>query len=561
MTWPQVPEVINSLSATAARTLAKEIKAFAVKQLRSGVTGDERAEVDTYLGKADALNAWAVDADAAAALEADVAADEAAEAAATAAAAEAEAAATAAAEAAAQTAADEAAAAAAAEATAAEELAAKSKVTVQTTFGTPSVTPAAGSTLVVPKRTAPEYLFATSGVQGKNPGDNFATWGEVAAAAQHRADSLNPSTSERFEIARIKGEYSEAQRLGDDVMLNLAKFEGEELTAALCAPATPHYNLACANILDRPVFNSLPGFQAPRGKVSIMSSPSLSDITTGVGQWTAANDADINAVKEACQTIACGTPTEYTMYGVYKCLTVKNMLAMTYPELVEAYLNRLGAAHARLAEELMLNAMATGCDTLSAPRLGYGGSVTITSTILNYLALYQESERWSIEGNMKAWIPRWVLWAMKTDILRRRRVDGGFSVPSTGTINAMFAEVGVDVTWFIDQPTYAVAITGPGTTTLNPFPVSVQIMIAPPGKFAAIDRGELAIGVTGNNIYRDNESNSRNQFTYFFENFEGVVDTTSCPAHILDIPVCWNGVQVSDIVLDCSGRDEIGYES
>ena len=136
------------------------------------------------------------------------------------------------------------------------------------------------------------------------------------------------------------------------------RFEPDEITAALCAPATPYYGLACANVLRRPVFNSLPQFQAPRMKVSIPESPSLSDIVTGVGQWTAEDDADADAVKLACQTIACGTPTEYVMYGVYRCLTIKNMLAMSNPELVEAYLNRLGAAHARLAEQLLLNAMA-----------------------------------------------------------------------------------------------------------------------------------------------------------------------------------------------------------
>jgi len=566
--WPQVPEAINSLSADAARGLVKAIKTLAVSKLRSGVTGDERKEVDAYLAKADALSAWAIDADAAAALEADNASADADEAAA---AATAEAAATAAAAAALeaeQAVADEvAAAAAAAEATAAAEaataaeeaLAGKPGKLVPTTFGTPAVPPATGTPSV--KRTAPEYLFATSGVQGKNPGDNFASWSEVADAAADRAKSLNPSTSERFEIARIRGNYAPEQILGDDVMLNLAKFDDAEMTATLCAPATPHYDLACANVLDRPVFNSLPGFQAPRGKVSIMSSPSLSSITTGYGQWTAADDANANAVKDACQTIECGSPTEYTMYGVYRCLTVKNMLAMTYPELVEAYLNRLGAAHARLAEELLLNAMATGCDTLAAPRLGYGASVTITSTILNYLALYQESERWSINGNMQAWLPRHVQWGMKMDILRRRRVDGGFSIPSDAQINGMFNDVGVTPHWFMDTPTYAVAVPGPGTSTLNRIPASVQVMIAPPGKFAAIDRGELAIGVTGNNIYRDNESNRRNQFTFFFENFEGVVDTTSCPAHILDIPVCWNGAQIDDIVINCQGGDEVGYQS
>ena len=568
--WPQVPEAINTLSATEARGLAKAIKTLAVAKLRSGVTGDERKEIDTQLAKADKLKAHAEDVEAADKLEAEQTADEqvAVDAA------RAEAAAIADQAAADKVAADQAAVAeqaAAAQAVADQaaidkiaadadqpgtELAKTTKV--PTTFGLPAI-PSTGTAVV--KRTAPEYLFAVSGVQGKTPGDSFGSWDEVAAAAANRAKSLNPTTSERFEIARIKGTYAANQILGDDVMLNLAKFDDAEITAALCAPATPHYDLACANVLDRPVFNSLPGFMAPRGKVSIMSSPSLSSITHGVGQWTAANDADPAALKDVCATIVCGTPTEYAMYGVYRCLTVKNMLAMTYPELVEAYLNRLGAAHARLAEELLLNAMATGCISLPAPRLGYGAAVTITSTIMNYLALYNETERWTINGNMEAWIPRWVLWGMKMDLMRRKRFDGSFNVPSDAAINSMFSDSGVNVHWYLDHPTFVVATTGPGTTKLNLLPQSVQILIAPPGKFAVIDRGELAVGVTGNNIYRDNASNQRNQFTFFFENFEGIVNTTSCPAHILDIPVCWNGAQIDDIVINCQGGDQIGYQS
>lgn len=133
-------------------------------------------------------------------------------------------------------------------------------------------------------------------------------------------------------------------------------------------------------------------------KVSIMPSPTLSQITTGYGQWTAANDADDTATKSTCQTITCGSPTEYTMYGVYRCITIKNMLAMSYPELVEAWLNRLAAAHARLAEQLLLNAMGTGATMIDAPLLGYGATTSVITTILNYIALYQETQRWDVSG-------------------------------------------------------------------------------------------------------------------------------------------------------------------
>lgn len=535
--WPQVPEDIKSLSASEARAFAREIRLAAAAALRAGLDDEGRVEYDAQMATREALLKHAKDLAAAEALESDTSDDE-----------------------------PEAPAAepdpepepAAAE----EELAAKP---VPTSFGAPAV-----ATKEVVKveakpvlRTAPEYLFAVSGVNGKAPGDPFESWAEVAAAAAKRSASLNPSTSERFEIARIKAEYPQERILTEEVMLNAVKFEQDsELMATFCPPATPYYNIGCANTLRRPVFNSLPGFQAPRGRVSIMPSPSLSDITTGYGQWTSDDDLNPSAEKAACQTITCGSPTEYEMYGVYRCLTVKNMMAMTYPELVEAYLNRLGAAQARYAEELMLNAMATSCVDIQAPQLGYGGTVSITSTIMNYLALYQDAERWDLPQGMVGWAPRWVLWAMKMDLMRRRRTDGSLVVPSDAQIEGMFRDVGVNVTWFIDRPTWAVAVAALHTqNVLNLLPSSVDIMLAPPGKFAAIDRGELAIGVTGNNIYRDNESNKRNQFTFFFENFEGVVDASCEPAHILNIPACWSGVQIDDQLVNCTGGDMDGYQS
>lgn len=535
--WPNVPSDIGSLSAEQARAFAREIRLAAASHLRAGVDEAGRAELDAQMATRERLLAHVADMERAAALESDTGDDD----------------------------------PPAPEPTP-EPIPEPAPVVeddlstrpLPTSFGTvTTVLPASVATATVPVvRTTPEYLFATSGVQGKAPGDPFESWAEVADAAARRGAMLNPTSTERFEIARIKGLYPQERILGEDIMLNAAKFEPDnELVAAFCPPATPYYNIACASTLRRPVAGSLPGFAAPRGHVSIMPSPTLSDITTGYGQWTSADDADTEATKETCQTIACGSPTEYEMYGIYRCLTVKNMMAMTYPELVEAYLNRLGAVFSRFAEELLLNAMASGCTTLGADTLGYGGSVTVTSTILNYMALYQEQERWDTTPT-QAWAPRWLLWAMKMDIMRRRRVDGGFGIPSDAQIEGMFRDVGLNVTWFIDQPTWSVAVAAVGSNgKLNLLPGSVQILIAPAGKFAMIDRGELAIGVTGNNIYRDNESNKRNQFTFFFENFEGVVNTTSCPAHILDIAACWSGVQIDDMLVDCLGVDVQGYQS
>lgn len=536
--FPQIPENLQALSAAELDQLSEDIRKAALGVFQSAESTEEaRAEARTFTARREEIKALSAQKKVDAALADSLADDE--------------------------PKIEEPkpelvpAGAPATEASADEPQGDPAPIATPGTFGMPSAP--ATEAPAVPSLLAQVVRYDGPGVKD---GDGYESWQELAESLYERAQNIRPNTSEKFSVAKIKAKYDPSRVLGDDAVLNMAKFEPDEIQAALCAPATPYYGLACANTLRRPVFNSLPQFQAPRMKVSIPESPSLSDIVTGVGQWTAAMDADSDSVKRACQTISCGNPTEYVMYGVYRCLTVKNMLAMSYPELMEAYLNRLGAAHARLAEQLLLNAMATGCVEVDGRQLGYGGSVSIVTTILNYIALYQETERWDA-GNMVAWIPRWVLWAMKMDLSRRRRTDGGFSVPSDAQIEAMFREVGIsNVTWYIDTPSYAVAIPGiASANTLNLLPASVQVLIAPAGKFAVMDRGELAIGVTGNNIYRDNQSNSRNEFTFFFENFEGIVNTTSCPAHILDIPAHWTGVQIDDIVLNAQGGDEVGYQS
>lgn len=550
--FPEIPANFAELSAADLRAFARAVKAAAITVLAAGPTAEQRAEVKTFLAKRDEAIALAADKDAAQALESND--DDA----------------------------DPAAAAKPAPAPVPEpevpaepEPAAEPEVPAEpvpepglaktpkipTTFGQQS-TPS-GDTLVKPKRIVAEYLTAADNVKGKNAGDGFESWAELAAAAIDKAGNINAASSEKFTIATIKGNYPKDRILSDNYALNLSKFEPDELTAALCAPATPYYNLACMNSTRRPVFASLPQFQSPtRMKVSVQSSPTLADITTGHGIWTATDDANPAAIK-TCQTTACGTTTEYVMYGLYRCLTVTNMLAMSYPELVEAYLNRLAAAHARDGEIALLNAMATGATSIQANLLGYGATTSIVSTILNYIALYQETQRWDITENMEAWLPRWVQTAMKMDLFRRRNTMTPVShVVSDAQVDALFSEAGVNVHWFMDSPTWSVALPAVATANrLNIMPQNIQMLIAPPGKFAIMDRGELAIGVTGNGIYRDNASNTKNTFTFFFENFEGVVNTTSCPAHLIDLPVCWTGVQVDDNLVNCLGQDELGYQS
>jgi hypothetical protein len=555
MKWTSIPESFDGLDSAALKTLAATLKSEIATNLAAAETKEDLDEVKAYGVKRQKVQ-MAIE------LAEEKEAEEKAEAD------------KAEAEAAASKEAEEAAEAEKAEKEA-EEAAAKTPAkddedkdddddkddkTVHTSTGV------ATTVETKPSRKAAGEAFqwlATDETPGKKNGTQFSDWTEIANALQEVAQGVTSGSDKKHVVARAPGRFADVAKMSDNALINLDMFE-EEIMAALCAPLTPLYDMACESSTRRPVKNSLPVFQSPRrGGFSVYPSPTLSDITTGYGQWTAEDDANEAAVKEACQTIECATPTDYRIYGIYRCITIKNLLQMTFPELVNAYLNKLAASQARLGETLMLEAMGTGTVSIDALTLGYNASTTITSQLLNYLALYREVERWD-DQTFDAWLPRWIVKAMQADQVRRRRTDGGFNlVPSEGQIAQQFRDVGVEPHFYMDRPTWATPVPNVATNgVLNQFPRHLEILVAPRGKFAAMDRGELNIGVAPGNLYRDNVSNSRNEFTLFFENFEGVINTTSCPAHTIQINnLCYNGVQVDDVIVGCEGIDEPGIGS
>lgn len=407
---------------------------------------------------------------------------------------------------------------------------------------------------------------ATGAVPGIEKGSGFDSQSELAEAVLDAAGAMSSGASSRVEVARMSANFGDRTDYlaPDDPMQALAFFDAlrdggsQAIEAACCAPFTPLYDLACENTNRRPVAGSLPTFQTPtRNGFSVMPSPSLSDITTGYGQWTCADDDDTEAIKSACQTITCGTPTDYEIYGVYACLTVKNLVNMGFPELVAAYLNRLQAQRARLGETLLLEAMANGATTIDGFAQGYGANTSLMRNLMTYLGLYQDVERWDVDS-MELWAPRWLMYALRMDAGSRRRTDGGAPrFPTENEINAQFRDAGFNPHWFIDRPSWSTPFEDRlvGTGTLNFFPSTVELLVARPGKFARMDRGDLTVGVSPNNIYRKEDDLMRNQFTFFFESFEGLIDTDSCPAHLIEIPnLCFNGAQIADVAVDCEGE-------
>lgn len=415
-----------------------------------------------------------------------------------------------------------------------------------------------------PQTVALAPLKVVSGVNGRRAGDQFDSMADVGQALLDRWADIAGGGSEKMSVARIDGRFPEESRLGEDTASNIEKMGGLEvhtpkartaITAAMCAPAEPYYGLVGTSSTARPVAGSLAKYVPARGAVTIYPSPKLGDISNGMGLWTRANDANPAAVKAACSTIACATPVQYDIYGIYRCMTIKNMLQMTYPELVEAYLNRLAALQARLAETTLLDAMVGSVNakaiTVAAGNLG--ASINLWATLIQMLAVYREQERYdTIE--LDCYMPRWQREALRMDVVRQRRTDDSGMprdrVPTGADIDAGFQNVGVNPIWTMDNATaWGSGITAQSAGALNTMPTTAHAFFTPRGNFRQLDRGDLQIGVT-NNVMRDNTSLTKNEFTMFWESFEGVMDFGLPSWEVAISGFVLNGAQVADVTPD-----------
>lgn len=406
---------------------------------------------------------------------------------------------------------------------------------------------------------------AAPGLHGIEAGEDFTSLTQVAQEMAERYNDIKGGTPGRkgARVATLRlpqGAFHEltANQAENIKLLNgLGPVQPDSLTAAICAPRENRYGSvgAVVSSVARPVKGSLNNLKPMRGGYSQYPTPKLSDVDGGYGTWTRADDADEDALK-TCATIPCASNDTYDIYAIYRCLTVKNMMALTFPELVAAYLNRLQALQARMAEVALLDAMLASTNTKNvlATADGQGAAINLFSSIANAVAIYREEERLGDQA-FDAWLPRWVFPALQIDVMRQRKTSGRFGdrLPGKGEVESAFRDVGLGVTWTMDvASSWAPVPVIDDGDVLPSLPSDIDVFFTPAGNMKALDRGDQELGVT-NNILRDNDGNSRNEFTMWWESYEGILDegAVSYALHLED--VCFNGVQVADVAaIDCN---------
>lgn len=404
---------------------------------------------------------------------------------------------------------------------------------------------------------------ASAGLNGHRAGDVFEGRNDLAKALVSRYQDIAGGGTERITVATVKANFDEAHTLNGTNEERLAKLGGPDLrsqpaalVAAICAPAEPYYGLGCMSSVARPVRGSLGQFAAARGAVTVYPSPRLADVVSGRGVWSRADDLAGTGIKN-CASIPCSSPVQYDIYGIWRCLTVTNMMQMTYPELVDAFLNRLEALQASLAESTLLNAMVGSVNTrnLTADLAGWGYSAnqSLLDTFIETLSAYKEGERYDDGQRFDAWSPRWVRAALAIDLINRKNLSGNSAnqAAALAEVSAGLSSVGIDMTWTLDYATnWTKAPVLPADSGAVPaLPTTANVMLAPKGNFRVLDRGELAIGVTNNHIYRDNDSNAHNRFTMFYESFEGLIDFGCTSVELTISNLKPTGAQVADATI------------
>lgn len=416
---------------------------------------------------------------------------------------------------------------------------------------------AAPATPAPPARTPDEQAQAWKShmrAKGYSAGDNFGSMTDLAEVMVDAYMNIRGGTTDKIVVAELEGRFAEGAVIAPGA--KLAPFDPhapESVTAGLdCVPREPVYDVGCASSTERPFANSLPNKQTARGGFSVYSSPMLADLTNGdggdgTGIWTREDDAnDSGSVKEACAIVPCGDTEDYDIYGVYRCITVRNLLQLTFPELVAAYLNKLGAAWARLAEVTLLDAAinsANVTDITAEAADDIGATVNLLDRLLQVACVYTEQERYADGLSWGVWLPRWVVTLVIRDMLHAPRYNPTFEelVVTRGEIDRLFARAGFNVHWTMDSASTWESIGTQAAGSLEELPTRVDMLIALEGNFQRLDKGVLTVGVTNRNPW-DKDDMARNQFTMFWESYEGIYDA-GCPSYTLSIdPLCPNGL-------------------
>ncbi len=332
-------------------------------------------------------------------------------------------------------------------------------------------------------------------------------------------------------VASATAEYDADRTLTGDWESDQEKIKnvtGTDVIVAsggICSPTEAYYGLELLSGADRPVKAALPGFGATRGGLRFMAPPSISDLVGSARVTTEAEDAigyigsnsSLTAAKPSV-AVSCGAITEVVVDAISSILTVGNMNARTYPELVDVWTKLAASQHARVAETNLLDKIAAAATDVTDAK-AYGATGSLLGTVSKAVAGFKSRHRITSGVNLRAAFPAWTKELLRTDIAREAPGDGlGRYAVTDAEIMSWFNVRGVSPIFYVDTRTGAgMAYGSQGVAAVTDFPATIEWFLWVEGSFIFVDGGTLNLG-----LVRDSTLNSTNDYSLFVETFENL---------------------------------------
>lgn len=370
--------------------------------------------------------------------------------------------------------------------------------------------------------------------------DESADFGALGRMFSTHAKSVTQSGS-RATLARLDREYSLDRQLGSNLDQNNRRiadvlgFGGQRpVTAAggLCGPGDVDFTHPICADAGRPVRDSLPAFNASRGRVTFAPAAGLGDLDGNVSIWTAATDSDPGSATKPCPPVACPEELSCEVDAVVQCITVGNFQAKFSPEFWASRLQLLAATFDRRAEQKIIEEIDAASTAL--PDYAAGGN-TLANFLqaVNSIVAADRSAQRNLSGNYVVLADAWLRDQIRNQVIAGMGVANNVDViqVADAVINGWLADVNVTAVW-----TYDGTLTDGGThNVLTPggaAPATARIYVYPEDAFVFLDGGTLDLGTE----IHDSLLNATNDRQAFAESFEKTC-FRGCSAYKQDVTV------------------------
>ena len=407
-----------------------------------------------------------------------------------------------------------------------------------------------------PKATATVTTAIPAGadIPGVPMGSDLPNMSAIAEAMSKRMHGMRRTSGgdgEQHTVATIVTSFPEDRVLrsgeAESNKLKIEKVASPEAVVAaggFCAPLETNYDILGFGVTNRPVRDSLASFNADRGGIRWMNTPVLGDIPTydydgpestssmtdydtgdypngaAISVWNIAADEEAvdGTPTKPCFRIQCIGESEAYLEAVPVCLTIGNLMARAFPELIEANNNLALVTHARFAEQRLLRKIGALSTQVTGTARILGAARDFFNQADRAAVAYRHRHRLDDNEALRVIVPTWLKNLMRADLVMEMPGDGkdaNFEL-AEAKINRWFAVRNLNVTWHIDGEA-GQYFTPQGTGALVDYPNEVVWYLFAEGTFLFLDGGTLDLG-----LVRDSTLNATNDYKMFAETFEGV---------------------------------------